>query len=631
MTMTGDTSCAGEIVSATAVLPTTCVSAPATGGPAGAAGVRAVCTASGTQLWGYASEACAGSPMYVMDGAQLLGEGAPTLDSCSALGSAGGLKISCYGTREAALPAGAQGGAAAPAIATCRGSTAATTPASPTIACYEGVMFDVRNASLADRTRVQLAANAPYAFCASVTAECKVPSACAGLPRGSTMRVFMGLDTCVHLACTPPPLTPLQAPKRASRPPHPPPPLSTRSTDITQLAASAAYAFDNARDLTVCTTAGCNNPFSDACKVGGFSSLSCGGAPPTLPDAPANDIKCYDGRDAQASATAGNKFCVAFSTFCGNGAARAAGWANPFCPAVDGAAVPYPLNGTLRARFPKAKLATILSALSATNISATPAGFQAALALFAPGASLTTSAFGPGFPLRKLVNDLVICSTENCNGGAADQCAPAERPTRHDIKFAGIPDAQMATDASGKKSLIPAAVEVLRASIETAVQASACATCSVTLTRVVEDATGNALYEAPADAAAAARRLQAGTSVTTTFATSGGSAAQLAAVDAAATSPAFSATVTSAVAANPGYSGVTASAAITPAKVAAALGLLGLLALLILVPIVYCICKKKAAAAAAAKTAPAGALVINAPPGSTVIIQQGGGNGGTAV
>jgi hypothetical protein len=345
--------------------------------------------------------------------------------------------------------------------------------------------------------------------------------------------------------------------------------------------------------------------------------------PLTLPPASANDIKCYDGRSTQANATAENKFCVAFSTLC---SARAAGGLrNPFCPVSAGAA---PLNGTVRARFPIAKLATILSTATGTFVPATPAGFQAALALFTPGTSFTTSAFGPGFPLRKFVNDLVICNTENCNGGDADQCAPAERPVQLNLKFAGIPNTKIATDASGKKTLVPAAVEVLRASIETAVQASACATCSVTLTKVVEDATGNTLYEAPAGAAA--RRLQAGTSVTTTFATSGGTTAQLAAVSAAASSPAFIDTVTSVVAANPEYSGVTASAVVTPGQIAAALGLLGLLALLVLVPIVYCFCIKKKSASTG-KTAPAGVLVVNVPQGSAVIVQQGGpaasGNG----
>jgi hypothetical protein len=487
-----------------------------------------------------------------------------------------------------------------PLPSACPGSSIATTPASSSIACYEGMAFDVRDAKFANLAVVKLVAPTPTTkFCVAVTGVCKYAfGLCAGLPRGSPVRFFGGVRfyrgewwLSEHFSGIP----------------------------MDSLAASIALYFDSTRDIAVCTTDGCNSPLSDACKVGGFSSLSCGGALPTLPVASASDIKCYDGREEEASATAGNKLCVAFNTFCGNGAARAAGWRNPFCPAA-----PHPFNGTLRARFPMAKLAAVLSAFTARSVPATAAGFEAALSGLGAsgGASLTTAAFGPGYPLRKFVNDLVICNTENCNGGGADQCAPADRPVQLDLKFAGIPDAKITTDARGKRALVPAAVEVLRASIETAVQANACATCSVTLTKVVEDATGSTLYEAPTSGA---RRLQAGTSVTTTFATSGGSVAQLAAVTAAASSLAFTATVTSVVASNPEYSSVTASAPVTPGQIAAALGLLGLLALLVLVPAVYCFCKK----AAAPKTAPTptgpGAMVINVPPSAgntTVIITQ---------
>ena len=192
------------------------------------------------------------------------------------------------------------------------------------------------------------------------------------------------------------------------------------------------------------------------------------------------------------------------------------------------------------------------------------------------------------------------------------------------MRFAGLDTADTTnfdTDAtSGKKTLKGAAVLKLQNSIQIAVQANACSTCTVKVTSVVEDATGNVLFSA------SSRRLAASGGVTVTFATSGGTSAQLAAVTTASTSTAFTTAVTTAVASNPGFAGVTASAvAAAPEKAGPPLGLLGLLALLVLVPIAYyCLCIKKKPTDAA-KAAPA-ALVINAPPGATVII-TGSGNG----
>jgi hypothetical protein len=179
--------------------------------------------------------------------------------------------------------------------------------------------------------------------------------------------------------------------------------------------------------------------------------------------------------------------------------------------------------------------------------------------------NLSTGFFSAGHPTRKLVNDISFCNTDGCNAPAADSCALAGAPAVAAVRFGGLNAADSTkfdTDAtSGKRTLKAAAVAVLQASIQTAVQANACATCTVKVTSVVEDSTGNVLFQAPSSS----RRLQAASSAMVTFATSGGTTAQLAAVTTASTSAAFTAAVTFTVASVPGFSGVTASAA-TPAQ-----------------------------------------------------------------
>ena len=221
------------------------------------------------------------------------------------------------------------------------------------------------------------------------------------------------------------------------------------------------------------------------------------------------------------------------------------------------------------------------------------------------------------------MNDIYVCSSTGCNSPASEPCALAT-PVFASLSFSALPASSYSTDASGQKSLTQTAVQVLQNAIETAVRASACATCTVKLQRAVDSATGVTLFSAPVSS----RRLQTSSGLLVTFSTSGGSTAQLAAVSSATATSAFAAAVTTVVASSPGYSGVTATAVPVqgPSVGAAMLGLLGLLALALLFPVAYVVCIKKRPT----KTAP-GALIINAPPGTTVIIQEGREQTGTAV
>ena len=352
----------------------------------------------------------------------------------------------------------------------------------------------------------------------------------------------------------------------------------------------------NRRDLTMCNTDGCNN--LDRCATtAGYKSLTCNNANFALAlalPAAAADIKCH----GQANATAGNRFCAAFTTFCGP--------ENYYpCPAN--------VTGAYRAHTDIKSLAQTLSTMLlriGITMTVEPTLYSVADAVnkFYPHSAynLTTGFFSAGHVSRKLVNDISFCNTDGCNG--ADSCALASAPAVAAVRFSGLSTADSTkfdTDATtGKKTLKAAAVAHLQQSIQTAVQANACATCTVKVTSVVEDATGNVLFQAPTR-----RALQAASGVTVNFATSGGTAAQLAAVTTASTSAAFTAAVTSAVASIPGYSGVTASAVPAAAadKPPPLLGLLGLLGLLVALPVAYWFCCRakapaplKAASAAAA-------------------------------
>lgn len=338
--------------------------------------------------------------------------------------------------------------------------------------------------------------------------------------------------------------------------------------------------------MVVCTTTGCNSPITDKCGVGGFTSLFCDGAvPSTLNTTAASDIKCWVNGALQTTATPGNRVCVAFSVVCDGTRDQ-----SMHCP-VNATAGAYRVRSSI-----SAIAATMNAAYYRNDILPTAESIGAVLA--SQGAPLD-GAYSPSFPYRAYLTDLFACNTEGCNAPSLDACAISTTPVTATVAFNNLP--ANATDLTGK--LTPAAAIVLTTSIQKAV-GTACSTCRVTLQTVV-DAAGKTLFSA-------ARRLQAG-SVIVTFSVSGGTTTALARVAAAAASPAFAAAVTSALAATPGYGGVTAtSTASTPAKPDPPLGLLGLIAVLLLVPIAYFACKRSGAkavmpqqSALAIKTAPA--------------------------
>ena len=176
-------------------------------------------------MWGYTSGSCGGDPAIVQDlasqlPASLRGQlGGGAMGSCNAVSMTGstlqqvGMKLSCLGAEVAPLPVatgggggGGGGGSRQPAVpATCSGSAIATAPASSDIACFEGVQFTAGNATWARLTAVELSSSNAYKFCVAVTAECKNREACRGVPRGTTVRLYSGVNACV---CQPPPPPP---------------------------------------------------------------------------------------------------------------------------------------------------------------------------------------------------------------------------------------------------------------------------------------------------------------------------------------------------------------------------------------------------------------------------------------
>ena len=158
------------------------------------------------------------------------------------------------------------------------------------------------------------------------------------------------------------------------------------------------------------------------------------------------------------------------------------------------------------------------------------------------------------------------------NNPLTDSCALASAPVTAAVVFSALP-ASAYNSATGK--LTTAAVDVLKASLQSAVTKTACSSCSVTIQKVLETDSGRVLFEATA------RRLQTAGGVTVTFTTTGGSTTQLAAVVSVSSTTAFTAAATTSVAST--FPGVTASAPVAVNNPSPfAYGLLGLLALPVL-------------------------------------------------
>ena len=380
--------------------------------------------------------------------------------------------------------------------------------------------------------------------------------------------------------------------------------------------AAARYELSSAgavKDLVLCTSAGCNNPTQDTCGTANGAVLSvsspvCGGAPSSLatPLYGLSDITCYSNLDGsatsvQAVATVGNRYCISATHVCRATDSPAV----PSCAGkADGAAV--------RMYFDRNSVANVLSSSAVESF----------IAYFenAYGGML----YGADYMLRDYGFDaFTLCNTANCNSPASDTCALAEAPVEASFTLSSLPSS--ALTASG--GLTQAAITVLANALAAAVGGS-CATCSATISRVV-DASGKVLYPS-------ARRLQT-SALTVTFSVTGGSPAALQAVaaGAGASGSGFLATLAAQiVAAGGGYASVTAApgAAPSPAAPSAATpigaivgggvggaGVLGGLA-----AAVYFLCIRKAAGAATAgAAAAAGAAAVGVPPKATVLVLRG--------
>ena len=235
---------------------------------------------------------------------------------------------------------------------------------------------------------------------------------------------------------------------------------------------------------------------------------------------------------------------------------------------------------------------------------------------FAYDPMLSTAFAPPSGALRSNgINDLIFCSTAGCNAPTGDGCALSTTPVITTVTFSGLP--ATATDASG--TLTNAALGFLQTALGTAVTTTACSTCSVKVTSVVDTSTGKTIFTLTVGSR---RRLAAPGALAVTFSVTGASASTLAAVATAAAAPAFAAAATTALvtAGGASYSGVSAApVAAAPATAAnstspALLGLLALLALLVAVPAAYFLCCKKGAAAKVVSSPPAAPPAPSAPP-----------------
>ncbi len=445
-------------------------------------------------------------------------------------------------------------------IPTCKGAINLTPLPTATLSCYEGVI----TSSGSNYSFVYPGGwmpSAPSVACFAATVSCSQqlvpefwPYAYCDAP-STTLRIFGGASSTM---------------------------LS--STDELGFLRSAA-GMAPPRDLVMCTGNNCNSPSPavDACAIISppFTPLTCG-APPAIIAAP-SPIACYSNLGSgstltptlQNAAQPGALACFATTVNCPGTLSLIRSSPPSFdshiftaqvqklCLGVTGAVRLYGDNGTLSI----------------------------------PPQNVLEGFFPPANPSRAYFNDLVVCTTPGCNNPATDTCALASAPVSVTASFSGLPDS--AADATGK--LTPAAVTLLTASLSSAVQSSACATCSVTVTKVVDTAKSTVVFNA------SRRRELALGALAVTFDVAGASTQTLAGVAAAATAPAFSQAAAKALAAKGGsaYASVAVSVAPTSTTTAgvagvagpALIGLVGLVGLLFVGAAVYFVCIKKSAGA----------------------------------
>ena len=284
----------------------------------------------------------------------------------------------------------------------------------------------------------------------------------------------------------------------------------------------------NGVDLVTCTTDRCNNPTTDPCALPStttlYGSIMCGAFPTAVPRPSTFDIPCLvsaaDGGVAlQQTATPDNRYCVSITYSC---SATEVSAGAPQCSGRT-AGKPFRTYSAAAPTFP----ITAVAAMS---------GFY----------------WPTSNPLLGQYHEVLLCSTPGCNSAASDTCALATTPVFAAVQLTGLPAAAFASDGT----MTAAGVGVIAASLQASMAATGCATCTATISLITDAATGSVLYTR-----ASARRLAPAGGVTVQFALSGASALVLQGAAAKATSASFLDALTTSLAAEPGYSGVSVLAA----------------------------------------------------------------------
>jgi hypothetical protein len=164
--------------------------------------------------------------------------------------------------------------------------------------------------------------------------------------------------------------------------------------------------------------------------------------------------------------------------------------------------------------------------------------------------SVFSGLYPPTADYHQYFNDLIACSTAGCNAPAADACALATAPVLATLIFTRLP-ASAQNNATGRLSA--SGLAAVQAAATAGVLASACTTCHVNVSRVLDLGTGAVTVYA-----AAPRRLSLGElgPLAITFALTGSSNATLAAAAGAVSSPIFGAAAAASLAATPDFAGV---------------------------------------------------------------------------
>ena len=355
------------------------------------------------------------------------------------------------------------------------------------------------------------------------------------------------------------------------------------------------------RDLVLCTGNKCNSPSPavDACAIVSppYTPLTCG-APLAIIAAP-SPIACY------SNVGSGSTLTPTLQSAAQPGA-LACGATTVNCPATLSLIRSFPPSSDKMNIFLNQVQKLCLGVTGAVRLYGDSDKISYDLLYILLSLSPPPSLegfFSPAYTGRAYFNDFLVCTEPGCNNPATDACALASAPVSVTASFSGLPDS--AADATGK--LTPAAVTLLTASLSTAVQSSACATCSVTVTKVLDTSKNTVVFNA------SRRRELALGALAVTFAVAGASTQTLAGVAAAATAPAFSQAATKALVSTGGSAYASVAVSMAPASTNSTgsagsagsassagpmlIGLVGLVGLLFVGVAVYCACSKKKAAA----------------------------------